>query len=217
MIDVAFRAHGNEHWKPVTKEDVMRVIDERVIAIANAYADGWSSFWPNGSRAVLELFAERWATTRDLEASFAYVRLEFPARAASLPDAMPTDELSGEPAASLLAARIDDAHVDVVWIGDPHLVVVRDGVVIARTQPDTLVEMYRAQGLDLSESPHRHVMTRTIRPGDILEPHIARFAVEKGDRVILASQEVDAAIAENAHDVLEKLPRDKFECVIVVG
>ncbi|HEY2369128.1 MAG TPA: hypothetical protein VGH87_22180, partial [Polyangiaceae bacterium] len=112
----------------ITREDVVRVIDERVVVIANAYADGWSSFWPAGSRAAIELFAERWATARDLEASFAHVRLEFPARATSLLGDT-SDEWAGEPAASLLVASIEPTHVDVVWIGEEHLVVVRDGVV----------------------------------------------------------------------------------------
>jgi hypothetical protein len=167
-----------------------------VIVVANAYADGWT-------------------VTQDLEASFAHVRLEFPTRARSLPGGDSSDDWAGEPGASLLAARIEPDHVDVVWIGTQHLVVVRDGTIAHRTQPDTLVEMGRAQGFDMTDSPHRHVVTRTIRPGDILEPHIARFVLEKGDRVIVASEAIDGAIGGNsASDVMEKLPRDKFECVV---
>jgi hypothetical protein len=217
VIERAFRAHTNEHWTRVVEEDVSCVLDERVVVVANAYADGWSSFWPEGSRAVLELFAERWRATRDLEASFAHVRLELPARASSLlGNRAGDDDLSGDPGASLLAARIEVDHVDVVWIGTQHLVVVRDHVVVARTQPDTLVEMGRAQGFDMHDSPHRHVITRTIRSGDILAPHTARFVLERGDRVIVSSEAVDDAIAETARDVIEKLPRDKFECVVIV-
>ena len=98
MIDVAFRAHDNEHWTPVLEGDVLRVIDDRVLVVANAYADGFSSFWPAGSRAVLELFAERWNTTHDLEASFAHVRLEFPARATTLPHPTDDEDLGGQSA-----------------------------------------------------------------------------------------------------------------------
>ena len=215
-VDAAFRAHDNEHWSAVTREDVLRVLDGRVIAVANAFAHGFASFWPEGSRLVLDLFAERWTATHDLEAAMAQVRLEFPSRAMKLPSTS-DDELSGDPAATLLAAAFEEKHVDVVWIGTEHLVVVRDGTVAFRTQPDTLVEMGRAQGFDMTDSPHRHVITRTIRREDILEPHVARFMLQKGDRVIVASEAVDGAIASTAGEVLEKLPRDKFECVIVVG
>ena len=217
MIEVAFRAHENEHWKRVTEEDVVRVIDEQVIVVANAYADGWSSFWPEGSRAVLDLFTERWRATGDLEASFAHVRLEFHARATSVLGRDDSDDWGGEPGASLLVARFESDHVDVLWIGVQHLVVVRDGVVVSRTQPDTLVELGRAQGFDYGDSPHKHVITRCIRPGDILPPHDARFQLKKGDRVIIASEAIDGAIrGETPPDVLEKLPRDKFECVVFV-
>jgi hypothetical protein len=123
----------------------------------------------------------------------------------------------GEPGASLLAACIEGDSVDVVWIGPQHLVVVRDGIVASRTQPDTLVELGRAQGFDMNDSPHRHVLTRTIRRDDILPPHSARFALQRDDRVIIASEAVDHAIAPSAREVLEKLPRDKFECVILVA
>jgi hypothetical protein len=215
VIDVAFRAHENAHWTPVARQDVLRVIDDRVIVVANAYADGFSSFWPIGSRTVLELFDERWKATRDLEASFAHVRLQFPERAATLPHPFEDEDL-GPPAASLLAAVIEPDVIDVAWIGTQHLVVVRDGAVTSRTQPDTLVEMGRAQGFDMTDSPHRDVITRTIRREDILPPHTARFARKKGDRVIVASEALDAAIAETARAVLEKLPRDKFECAIVI-
>lgn len=204
MIEIAFRAQAR-----IAEGDVVRVIDEHVIAIANAFSDGWSPLWPEGSRLALDLFASSWSRTGDLEAGFAHVRLEFPSE--------PRDDLAGEPGASLLAARVDGDCVDVVWIGPQHLVVVRDGVVVSRTQPDTLVEMGRAQGFDMKDSQHRHVLTRTIRRDDITEPHTARFALKKGDRVILASEAVDDAIGgQTAREILEKLPRDKFECVIVV-
>ncbi len=215
MIERAFRAHTNEHWTRVAEEDVMRVLDERVIVVANAYAHGFASFWPEGSRVVLDLFAERWASAHDLEAAMAHVRAEFPSRAMKLPDTS-DDELNGQPAATLLAAAIDASHVDVVWIGPEHLVVVRDGVVVFRSRPDTLAEMARAQGFDYADSPHKHILTRTIQRGDILPPHTARFALAKGDRVIVASVAIDEAIAETSRDVIEKLPRDKFECVVVV-
>ena len=212
MIDVAFRA---EDRMRLTEQDVMRVLDERVVLIANAYDSGFSICWPEGSRVVLDLFAERWSSTHDWEASFAYVRVKFPEKATAILG--PIDEDLGEPAATLLAAHVQPSHVDVVWIGPQHLVVVRDGVVVSRTQPDTLVEMGRAQGFDLEDSPHRHVLTRTIRREDILPPHASRFALKTGDRVIVASEAVDDAIDATSREILEKLPRNKFECVIVVG
>src|SRR5581483_9366957 len=142
VIDKAFRAHENEHWWRVAEEDVMRVLDDRIIVIANAFAHGFASFWPEGSRVALDLFAGRWARTNDVEASMAHMRAAFPSRAMQMPGTS-DDELSGEPAATLLAAHVEPSHVDVVWIGPQHLVVVRDGVVVSRTQPDTLVEMGR--------------------------------------------------------------------------
>ena len=66
----------------------------------------------------------------------------------------------------------------------------------------------------MNGSPHRHVITRTIRREDILAPHTARFGRKPGDRVIVASEAVDAARAETAAGTLAKLERDKFECVI---
>ena len=215
MIETAFRAHENEDWTPVARDDVMRVIDDRVVLVANAFAHGFASFWPEGSRVVLDLFAERWNATHDLEKSFAHVRLEFPTRALALAR---EDEDLGGPSASLLAAVAQSDFVDVVWIGPQHLVIVRDGVVASRTQPDTLVELGRAEGFDMTESPHRHVLTRTMRIQDILPPQTARFALQKGDRVIVASEAVDDVIGgKTAQEVLEKLPRDKFDCVIFVA
>jgi hypothetical protein len=213
VIDKAFRA--DDHARLV-ETDVMRVLDDHVLVVANAYDTGFSTHWATGSLLALDLFEERWAATHDLEASFAHVRLEFPTRARKLvPD--PDDELVGEPGATLLSAQLEADHVDVAWIGPQHLVVVRDGRVASRTQPDTLVEMGRAQGFDMHDSPHRHVITRTIRTSDILEPHIARFMLQEGDRVIVASEAIDDAIGTTAREVLEKMPRDKFECVIVVA
>jgi hypothetical protein len=211
VIDVAFIAREETR---LAQSDIVRAEGD-VVLVANAYAHGFSTRWPEGSRLVLDLFGEKWRDSRSLDESFAFVRLEFPERARSL--GATDDELAGGPGASLLAAHVAEEYVDVRFIGPEQLVVVRDGVVVSRTTPDTLVERARAQGFDMNDSPHRAVLTRTIGVGDILDPGSARFMVALGDRIVIATEAVDRVAARpSAHAILDGLEVEHFGCVCVI-
>jgi hypothetical protein len=179
--------------------DVVRVHDDRsgvVLALlANGFDSGFSTCWPPGSRLVLDLFLDAWATStgptpKRLASAFLQCRDRF---VAGVPALISDKDDSDPPGGTLLAVAIDGATIHATWLGGDTALLARGFETVAKTTPHTLREQVgrehpdQAQNLDAIPN----VVVRSFGPLAPQEvPDVAEFTAQAGDTLLLLSSRI---------------------------
>jgi serine/threonine protein phosphatase PrpC len=143
---------------------------------------------------MLDVFERAWHAAREapaaLERAFEEARRRFLVESIALaPD---PDEIGGGHGATLLVAHQTTTQVEVIWIGNAQLLVMRREKVVGQTSPHTVGELVRRQGHDPRGQQHRYIVTQTIRPeGEPARYDRAAFDVARRDRIVVASDAPD--------------------------
>ncbi len=105
---------------------------------------------------------------------------------------------------TMVALKIDDAHADLVWVGDSRCYLWRQGELSVATHDHSYVQMLIDQGHLTDETardhPKRNMVTQVLGLGEP-EPDTARVPLQTGDWLVLCSDGLndeltDAEIAE---------------------
>lgn len=161
--------------------------------IANGCEGAFSACWPLGSRLLLDLFDEAWASTSGhfsdrLPTAFTLASKRFTAKGTTfVPDV--SDDWDN-PAATLIAVATDGHTAEAAWIGADTAMLIRGSRTIRETIGHTLRERFRVErpGFALDQLPN--VIVRSIGPAarDEDPPTLETFEINEGDTVAVVAR-----------------------------
>lgn len=172
-------------------EDVFRVhvLDGAVVVtVANAFDSGFSTCWPEGSKALLDEFDSAFDAAGGpllVRVAAAYVEgaNSFLSRARTIPPFVPGDE--DQPSGALAVAVITEASVRFLVRGGVEGLVVRGSAIVARAATrgsrDTVAHRIDAQAL----ATVLDIPIETLSEFETREPSIVDVALLAGDRVLV--------------------------------
>lgn len=105
----------------------------------------------------------------------------------------PDPDLGFSPSCTLLVAHVTPEQAEIAWLGPERALLVRGRNTIVTTQPHTLRELYREQGVVIPEGAEippvvvRHLGPEGAQGGAAGR---ARWALEPGDRLALLSKDL---------------------------
>jgi PPM family protein phosphatase len=114
---------------------------------------------------------------------------------------------------TVVAVLAREGRLHYAGVGDSRVYLIRGEELRQLTRDDSWLEAAVAQQLvevgNLSEHPFRHVLTKAVGLSDDLEFEVADLTLEAGDRVLLCSDGLTTALAEEQIDaVLQARPDD---------
>jgi hypothetical protein len=105
----------------------------------------------------------------------------------------PGSDLDFSPSCTLLVAFVTPEQAEIAWLGPERALLVRGRDAVAVTQPHTLRELYREQGVVVPEGTEiPPVVVRVLGPGGAQGGAAGRawWALEPGDRLALLSKDL---------------------------
>jgi PPM family protein phosphatase len=108
---------------------------------------------------------------------------------------------SGPIGTTLTAACLQGSHLIIAHVGDSRVYLIRGGKINCLTRDHTVVgELTRMRVLD-SEAARTHsqrsILTRAIGLSPVINPDISRVEIQQGDRILLCTDGLWSAVADN--------------------